>query len=248
MGKTHEALERATKEFEDKWEKSHGGLEDLSSGNISRRHQTLPTLEGYTEIKSKLATRFENGTMKIIAVTSSSANSGTSTTAIHLALSLAADESIKVLLVDANFRSPQVHRAFGVTPSAGLADLLCNDATELDLMRSDTRANLYILPAGLAAESRISQFESVRFDFLLQLVRKEFAVVVIDTPNINAFSESKVIARKSDGVLMVVESGKTRQQVALRAKHELERAGATIIGVILNRRKHYIPTWLYNRL
>ena len=53
---------------------------------------------------------------------------------------------------------------------------------------------------------------------------------------------------KVDGVVLVLESGKTRQQVSLEAKKQLEEAGGTILGVVLNKRKYYIPDWIYRRL
>jgi Mrp family chromosome partitioning ATPase len=57
-----------------------------------------------------------------------------------------------------------------------------------------------------------------------------------------------VICAKVDGVIMVVESGKTREQVAVRAKKELEEAGGKVLGVVLNKRKFHIPEWIYRRL
>ena len=56
------------------------------------------------------------------------------------------------------------------------------------------------------------------------------------------------MSKKVDGVILVVESGRTRRPTAIKAKKELEQAGAKIIGVILNRRKYYIPEWIYKRL
>ena len=51
-----------------------------------------------------------------------------------------------------------------------------------------------------------------------------------------------------DGVVIVIEAGKTREQVAVRAKKELEEAGGKVLGVVLNKRKFYIPEWIYKRL
>jgi Mrp family chromosome partitioning ATPase len=49
-------------------------------------------------------------------------------------------------------------------------------------------------------------------------------------------------------VILVITHDKTRRQVAIRAKKELETVGANILGVVINRRKHYIPEWIYRRL
>jgi Mrp family chromosome partitioning ATPase len=51
-----------------------------------------------------------------------------------------------------------------------------------------------------------------------------------------------------DGVILVLESGKTRRQVALNVKKQLEDAKGKLLGVVLNKRRHYIPDWIYRRL
>lgn len=79
-------------------------------------------------------------------------------------------------------------------------------------------------------------------------MRTEFDYVVLDGPPLPSFSESKVICNKVDGVVIVIESGKTRKQVALRAKKYIEQAGGTVLGVVLNKRKYHIPKWIYRRL
>jgi Mrp family chromosome partitioning ATPase len=57
-----------------------------------------------------------------------------------------------------------------------------------------------------------------------------------------------VICGKVDGVVMVIESGKTRKQVALRAKKDIVEAGGKVLGVVLNKRRYHIPKWIYRRL
>ena len=91
-------------------------------------------------------------------------------------------------------------------------------------------------------------FESIYFDNFLKRMRDTFDYVIIDSPPVNAYAESLVIAKKVDGIILVLESGKSRKQVAIRAKQQIDESGALLIGVILNRRKHYIPEWIYRRL
>ena len=79
-------------------------------------------------------------------------------------------------------------------------------------------------------------------------MRRDFDYIILDGPPPTASAESRLIADKVDGVVLIVEAGKTRRQVAVRAKQELENSGANFLGVILNRRKYYIPQWIYRRL
>jgi protein-tyrosine kinase len=72
--------------------------------------------------------------------------------------------------------------------------------------------------------------------------------VIFDSAPVIGFADTQSLCTKVDGVILVVNYDKTRRQVALRAKKELEEAGANILGVIINRRKYYIPDWIYRRL
>lgn len=91
-------------------------------------------------------------------------------------------------------------------------------------------------------------FEAARFDDTLKQMRQKFDYVILDAPPVIGYAETKVMGKIVDGVILVIKSGKTRKQVAIRAKNELADAGAKVLGVMLNRRKHYIPEWIYKRL
>jgi Mrp family chromosome partitioning ATPase len=91
-------------------------------------------------------------------------------------------------------------------------------------------------------------FESGEFDQFLKTVRKRFDYVILDAPPVPVFSEFRVLCSKVDGIVLVVKSDETRRQVALRAKKEIEAAQGNLIGVVLNKRKYYIPKWIYKRL
>lgn len=64
----------------------------------------------------------------------------------------------------------------------------------------------------------------------------------------NSCSDVIALAGKVDGVVLVVESERTRREVALQYKDRLEKSGAHILGVVLNKRRFHIPEWVYNRL
>ena len=108
--------------------------------------------------------------------------------------------------------------------------------------------NLYVLPCGRHRSTPAPLFESSQFDAFLKSARDQFEYVIMDAPPVPRFSESRIICAKVDGVVLVVGSGKTRRQVALRAKKEIEDAGGKVLGLVLNRRKHYLPEWIYKRL
>lgn len=91
----------------------------------------------------------------------------------------------------------------------------------------------------------LALIQSEAFDRFLATVRERFDHVIVDAPPLQGFPESLVLSRKVDGVVLVVESGKTRKRTALWAKQQVVDAGGTLLGVVLNKRKYYIPNWLY---
>jgi capsular exopolysaccharide synthesis family protein len=153
-----------------------------------------------------------------------------------------------VLLIDANLRSPRLHELFDIEYNKGLSNLLTMKEDEALPYKKVEHGNLYVIPSGKKGIGPLTIFESVRFEKKLKMMRERFDYIILDAPPMNGYAESRVIATKVDGVILVIESGKTRRQVAIRAKQELEEAGTKVLGVILNRRKHYIPEWIYNRL
>jgi protein-tyrosine kinase len=248
MGKTYEALERAQKEFhKNLLEIPHKPRSPLIVRE-SRQISMKAPADRFHELKTRLTTRFSEGSIKTIMFTSTAHGSGSSTTAVNFATTLARDCRLNVLLIDANLRTPRLHELFDIEYNKGLSNLLTMEEDETLLYKKAGHGNLYVIPSGKKGIGPLTIFESVRFEKKLKMMRERFDYIILDAPPMNGYAESRVIATKVDGVILVIESGKTRSQVAIRAKQELEEAGAKVLGVILNRRKYYIPDWVYKRL
>ena len=248
MGKTHEALERAEKEYKKNFVETPLESENAVVVKGPRQFPIQAPMDRYQEVKIKLITRFPEESIKTILFTGTAHGDGTSTTAVSFATTLARDCRLNVLLIDANLRSPRLHEVFNIEYNQGLADLLTKEEVKVSLFIKVGHGNLYLIPCGKKNSGPLAIFESTHFDKRLKIMREWFDYVILDAPPVNSYAESKVMGTKVDGVILVIESGKTRKQVAIRAKQELEDAGAKLLGVILNRRKHYIPEWIYRRL
>ncbi len=248
MGKTHEALERAEKEFQENIlqtpDDSHKAVAVKKPGKFPMQTPS----DRFQEVKTKLVTSFPLGSVKTILITSPAHGGGSTTTATSFAKTMAQFCRLNVLLIDANLRSPRLHEIFNVEYNQGLGDLLTQEEDKASLFKKVGHGNLYLIPCGKKNSGPLAIFESARFDKTLKLMREKFDYVILDAPPVSGYAETKVMGKKVDGVILVIESGKTRKQVAIRAKQELEDAGAKVLGVILNRRKHYIPEWIYQRL
>ena len=83
---------------------------------------------------------------------------------------------------------------------------------------------------------------------LIEGLGKEFDWVIFDGAPLDNYPDSAILARRVDGVVMVVQAEYKSAEVAIRAKEELEQAGAKILGAVLNRRRLVIPEFIYRRL
>ncbi len=249
MGKTHEALIRAEKEYKKMMVEKPP---DIQEALVPKKPSQLPVrapLEKYQQIKVKLITRFPEMSIKTLMVTSTAHGDGSSTTAVGLATALARDCKLKVLLIDVNLRSPSLHEVFKIEYDQGLFNLLTRRNYEKSsIFRKKEYGDLYVIPSGGTHTGPLTLFESDRFDNFLKFVREKFSYVILDAPPVNGCAESRILGPKVDGVILVIEAGKTRRQVAVQVKQELEDAGAKVLGVVLNKRKYYIPEWVYRRL
>ena len=251
MGKIHEALQRAKTEYRDRFprllEKPKEGAA-LPPCPQAACQGTECYMDCYEDLKTNILAYHHSNSIKTILFLGTTHGDGSSTTAINFATTLARDGRHNVLLIEANLRNPSLHEVFHVDPDQSLSGFSANGNKAASGIRKVGPENLYVVTPGSKLSGPVSLFESQRFWEFLKTMRTEFDYVVLDGPPLPSFSESKVICNKVDGVVMVIESGKTRKQVALRAKKDIEQAGGTVLGVVLNKRKYHIPKWIYRRL
>ncbi len=203
--------------------------------------------EQYEILKAKLWARYSEKEIKVLLFVGATVGTGTSTTASNFAATLARDSQTKVLLINANFRpqSKEPVKALRNPDSdqnVALAGLLEAEST---LMGATGAGNLCILPNRTKTALPASLFQSAAFDQFLKTVRERFDHVIIDAPPLQGIPESIVLSKKADGVVLVVDAGSTRRRAGLWAKQQIEEAGGRILGVVLNKRRFYIPNWLY---
>ena len=248
MGKTFEALEKAEKEFlRRKYSTAVQASEKYWLG--SRGKAAAPVLSnGWQALENKLFSRNGQPPVRTILVTGTSHGVGVSSTVVKFAQALAGANRRKVLVVDANLQKPGLHLKFNLRPQNGVSDLLADNGTHVVNFKKTGNRGMYVFTSGRKYAEGKCNFNSRRFETFIKFASEKFDYTILDSAPITGFSASQSICSRVDGTLLVVEAGKTRRQVALRAKKELEVAGGRLLGVILNKRKYYIPHWIYRRL
>ncbi len=245
MGKTHEALKWAEKEHQlNRPETLPESPPAAGRTEPPMRARTRPAIERYEDLKTNLLARYPHGSIKTILFTGTTSGDGTSTTAVNFATALAKDYRSNVLLIDANLRSPILHSIFRIDHVHGLSDCVTKGGRGAPPIKVGP-GNLYVIPYGRNHSEPVVLFESDGFDQLLKKMRDTFDYVVLDAPPVHGSPECRILCAKVDGVVLVIESGKTTRPVALTAKKQLEDAGGKLLGVVLNKKRQYIPDFIY---
>jgi len=185
-------------------------------------------------------------TLQVIVVTSTKPGEGKSTTCANLAVAYA-QTSKKVLLIDADMRKPSQHHLFGKSNRLGLTTALFRQKELQDVIQQTNTDDLAIISAGPTPPNPSELLASKRMAALLETARERYDVVIIDTPPLMYVTDAQIAAAQSDGVILVVEAGKVKKDVALRAKASLDHVKARLIGVVLNNvpRKHSDSYYYY---
>jgi capsular exopolysaccharide synthesis family protein len=202
----------------------------------------------YGHLKNNLLLLSAEGTLKTLMVVSAVSGEGSSTIASNLAVSLAHSSSLTVLMIDGNFRRPTVSEAFQLEKEKGLADLILGRMCIEDVLKKTKLPNLFVITSGEYEGNPADLFVAPRFKTFIDEVRGKFDYIIFDAAPLATYADSALLARCVDGVILVVQAGKTRWEVAQRARAQLEIAKAKILGVVLNRRKYVIPDFLYRHL
>jgi len=158
---------------------------------------------------------------------------GSSTVTTNLALSLAYNGR-RVLVLDANFRRPSIHRLFSLPAAPGLIEVIRGTATIDQVIVRKDEPRFDVLPVGDAKEAPPEVMESPAFRQLLAQLESRYDIILIDAPPALLTSESQLLARHVDAVAVVVRAMKDRRGTVGRMLRQLEGQRADVLGVILN--------------
>jgi Mrp family chromosome partitioning ATPase len=183
-----------------------------------------------------------------IGVVGCAPRAGASTVAFNIAMTAAHADCGAVLYLDADVNKKPGPDAVGAVPSLGLADALACAADPLDCVKLTPYANLSILSGRGVSARGIAKVDSSKFGALVDEYKKHFKLLVVDMPAPTEFNGSISLAAQLDGVLLVIEAERADGRVALRTKQQLAAADVNLLGVVLNKRRHHVPGWLYRML
>ena len=224
-------------------------LEHQAARFLKRLQLPVRVLDEFQRLKNYLLYEREQGKAgSVLAITSAWPREGVSFVAFHTAVSLAKGLENSVLLVDANFKKPLLHKLFNNPNTVGLSDVLSSGVEIHDAIRPTYMPCLAFLPSGGPLLDPAQFLRSDRFTEILNEFRSRFDYVIFDTPPISNFADCLVMGPKVDEVVLVVRAHRTKRQVVEHAKEQITKHGGKLLGVVLNRRRFYIPGFIYRRL
>ncbi len=153
----------------------------------------------------------------------------------NLAISMAQQKE-RVLLIDANLREPIIHTIFKIPNEVGLTNLLMEQVTLEETVFKTEIGNLAILTSGSTSTNPAELLGNDRMSELMDEVANSYDIVLIDSPSVLHFTETRVLANQCDGVVLILNRGKTKPEKAIEAKRILELANAKLVGAIVNER------------
>ena len=201
---------------------------------ISPLNPKSPVSESFRTLRTNIQFANVDEVLKKILFTSAGPGEGKSSTVANLAIAFTlAGKS--VLVIDADLRNPTQHRIFGLNNVEGLSTTLVENVSVLSQVQAGVRENLDVLTSGPIPPTPAELLGSKRMKQLLHDASQAYDLVLIDSPPTIAVTDSSILAQSVDGVVLVLAAGRVRQDYALRAKEQLEKVGAKIIGTILNK-------------
>ncbi|MEQ1765655.1 MAG: polysaccharide biosynthesis tyrosine autokinase [Pyrinomonadaceae bacterium] len=192
--------------------------------------------EAYRHLRTSILLSTAGHAPKSLLITSSLPSEGKTTTATNTAISLA-QTGARVLIIDADMRRPRLHSIFGVGNGNGLSTLLSSELTDIDItsaIKVDEKSKLFLLTSGPIPPNPAELVGSAQMATLLKMLQARFTHVVVDSPPIASFTDGVLIASMVDGVILVVNAGRTSRQVVKRSRQLLTEIGAKVFGVLLN--------------
>jgi Mrp family chromosome partitioning ATPase len=173
---------------------------------------------------------------------------GCAPTCARVAEILAARAEGPVCVVDANFRTPSLHKYFGVENLKGLAEATVESGPIQEFAQQIPEPDLWIMPSGKAAAHL--RFPAIADGLRVRMeeLRSTFRYVVVHSGSLTLETGAMLLSRWTDGVVLVVEANTTRRDTARRVKEVLSAAHVSLLGVVLNNRTFPIPDAIYHRL
>ena len=204
------------------------------SRNRPTEYGTSPFMEAFRSLYTNIRLLSAKKSLQSLAISSAVPGDGKTTVALYLAQT-AATIGKRVLLVDTDLRSPQLHSRLDLLNTQGLSDIIATELTLQDaIQKSSLDENLFVLTAGQSLSDPIKLLSSDKMQYIMDQVTAQFDLVIYDTPPLLGLGDGNLLAAKADATLLVVGVEKTDRSLVIKAFDGLKIARASVLGIVAN--------------
>lgn len=191
--------------------------------------------EAFRTLRTNIQFSGLDDSLSSIVVTSSAPSEGKSTVLINLAITIA-QSGKKVLVIDCDIRRPTVHKKLGLPNAEGLTNLLIQDKESFDEVVLTTKVpNLSALTSGPTPPNPAELLGTKRMKSIIRQLTGSFDMVLIDAPPVIAVTDAQILATIAEGTLIVTSYGATEKFGLVKTKELLDKVGAKVLGVVINK-------------
>lgn len=206
-------------------------METISINRITNKDFQVE--ESYKALRSNII--FSGPDIKVIGFTSCQQDEGKSSTSLNLAGSMA-DLGKRVIFIDADLRKSVLLGRYRINkPIKGLTHYLSGLSNAEDIIFATDSDNLHVVFSGQVPPNPSELLDGKQFSSFIDYLRGEYDYVIIDTPPLGVVIDAAIVAKKCDGMIMVIEPNSINYKFAQKVKEQLEKTGTKILGTVLNK-------------
>jgi capsular exopolysaccharide synthesis family protein len=199
---------------------------------ITETNPHSPVADAFQIFRINLERAIEENNLKSLLITSVDFTEGKSIIAANLAIVMA-QTGVKVILLDCNLRNPKQHILFDLPNYLGLTSILAREREVETVLNCTAISNLNIITSGVLPSNPASLLSMEELGLLFKELSGMADIVIVDSAPVLQAADPIIISSKLDGVVLVVETGKTKNDAVVEVKEILERAKAKLIGIVM---------------
>jgi len=204
--------------------------------------------EQYRMLRTSLKNKIQADGVQVIMVSSSVHSEGKSVTSANLALALAEEEGVRVALIDGDLRRGKMHHYFGLGEGVrGLSNILTEDINPKLAIYRNSKTNFVVIPRGEVPKQPSGLISSQKFRLLIAELRTHYHYIIIDAPPIMSVADPGIMARDTDGVLFIIQVGRTPKSMIAHASQLFKQTGAKVLGYVLTNVEYQSADYKYYR-
>jgi capsular exopolysaccharide synthesis family protein len=204
----------------------------LSPSLIAAMSPSGVAAEQYRALRTRIVYRETGGAVNVVLITSPGRGDGKSLTVANLGLTMAQEYQQRICVVDADFRSPQQHRLFGLPAEPGLSDVLAGRASVEEALVLLEEHHITVMPAGTRSAHPAELFGTTTMRRTLEALRSRFDRIILDSPAATPLADVGILSPLMDSVVLIVRAGVTSKPAIHDAIAAVD--AGKLLGIVLN--------------